>query len=192
MGLRKSAKWFSYNNEEPVYWKNSGGSLSLQGYEKRIGAGNTQTSGAEISPVPEIEMEVLRMGKLFYPAIFHKAEEGGFWISFPDIPECLTEGDDMQQAYEMAVEALGLALVNRKEEKEEIPVPSEIDRIQGEDGTLVIVEFDMQEYLRKHNSKAVKKTLSIPEWLNEEATAMGVNFSQVLQEALMSKLNIGR
>lgn len=132
------------------------------------------------------------MGKLFYPAIFHKAEEGGFWISFPDIPECLTEGDDMQQAYEMAVEALGLALVNRKEEKEEIPVPSEIDRIQGEDGTLVSVEFDMQEYLRKHNSKAVKKTLSIPEWLNEEATAMGVNFSQVLQEALMSKLNIGR
>lgn len=132
------------------------------------------------------------MGELFYPAIFHKAEEGGFWISFPDIPECLTEGDDMQQAYEMAVEALGLALVNRKEEKEEIPVPSEIDRIQGEDGTLVIVEFDMQEYLRKHNSKAVKKTLSIPEWLNEEATAMGVNFSQVLQEALMSKLNIGR
>lgn len=132
------------------------------------------------------------MGKLFYPAIFHKAEEGGFWISFPDIPECLTEGDDMQQAYEMAVEALGLALVNRKEEKEEIPVPSEIDRIQGEDGTLVIVEFDMQEYLRKHNSKAVKKTLSIPEWLNEEVTAMGVNFSQVLREALMSKLNIGR
>lgn len=132
------------------------------------------------------------MGKLFYPAIFHKAEEGGFWISFPDIPECLTEGDNMQQAYEMAVEALGLALVNRKEEKEEIPVPSEIDRIQGEDGILVIVEFDMQEYLRKHNSKAVKKTLSIPEWLNEEATAMGVNFSQVLQEALMGKLNIGR
>ena len=116
------------------------------------------------------------MGKLFYPAIFHKAEEGGFWISFPDIPECLTEGDDMQQAYEMAVEALGLALVNRKEEKEEIPVPSEIDRIQGEDGTLVSVEFDMQEYLRKHNSKAVKKTLSIPEWLNKEATAMGVKF----------------
>ena len=132
------------------------------------------------------------MGKLFYPAIFHKAEEGGFWISFPDIPECLTEGDDMQQAYEMAVEALGLALVNRKEEKEEIPVPSEIDRIQEENGTLVIVEFDIQEYLRKHNSKAVKKTLSIPEWLNEEATAMGVNFSQVLQEALMNKLNIGR
>lgn len=132
------------------------------------------------------------MEKLFYPAIFHKAEEGGFWISFPDLQECFTEGDDMKQAYEMAVEALGLALVNRKEEKEEIPMPSEIDKIQNEEGIFVVIEFDMQEYLRKHNAKAVKKTLSIPQWLNEEATAMGINFSQVLQEALMNKLNIGR
>ena len=132
------------------------------------------------------------MEKLFYPAIFHKAEEGGFWISFPDLPECFTEGDDMKQAYEMAVEALGLALVNRKEEKEEIPMPSEIDKIQNEEGIFVVIEFDMQEYLRKHNAKAVKKTLSIPQWLNEEATAMGINFSHVLQEALMNKLNIGR
>ena len=53
------------------------------------------------------------MEKLFYPALFHKSEEGGFWISFPDFPECFTEGDDMKQAYEMTVEALGLALVNR-------------------------------------------------------------------------------
>lgn len=132
------------------------------------------------------------MEKLFYPALFHKSEEGGFWISFPDFPECFTEGDDMKQAYEMAVEALGLALVNRKEEKEEIPDPSDLDKIQNEDGTIVIVEFDMLEYQRKYNSKAVKKTLSIPEWLNEEAVSMGVNFSQVLQEALMSKLNISR
>lgn len=132
------------------------------------------------------------MEKLFYPALFHKSEEGGFWISFPDFPEFFTEGDDMKQAYEMTVEALGLALVNRKEEKEEIPDPSDLDKIQNEDGTIVIVEFDMLEYQRKHNSKAVKKTLSIPEWLNEEAVSMGVNFSQVLQEALMSKLNISR
>lgn len=132
------------------------------------------------------------MEKLFYPALFHKSEEGGFWISFPDFPECFTEGDDMKQAYEMTVEALGLALVNRKEEKEEIPDPSDLDKIQNEDGTIVIVEFNMLEYQRKHNSKAVKKTLSIPEWLNEEAVSMGVNFSQVLQEALMSKLNKSR
>lgn len=132
------------------------------------------------------------MNKLFYPAIFHRAEEGGFWVSFPDFPECLTEGDDMQQAYEMAFEALGIALVGRKEEGAEIPKPTEVDQISVDDGTIVIVEFDMLEYQKKHNSRAVKKTLSIPEWLNEEATAMGVNFSQVLQEALLSKLNISR
>lgn len=132
------------------------------------------------------------MNKLFYPAVFHKAEEGGFWVSFPDLPECFTEGDDMSQAYEMAVEALGLALVSRKEDKEEIPAPTEIDKLNSDDGTLVIVEFDMLEYQKKHNSRAVKKTLSIPEWLNEEATAMGVNFSQVLQEALMNKVNAGK
>ena len=128
------------------------------------------------------------MNKLFYPAVFHKAEEGGFWISFPDFPECLTEGDDMQEAYEMAVEALGLVLTGRAEEKEEIPKPTEVDQISVDDGVLVIVEFDMMEYQRKHNSRAVKKTLSIPEWLNYAAIKAGVNFSQVLQEALMEKV----
>ena len=132
------------------------------------------------------------MNKLFYPALFHKAEEGGFWISFPDFPECFTEGDDITQAYEMAVEALGLAVTSRKKEKEEIPAPTEIDKLSLEDGILVIVEFDMLEYQKKHNSRAVKKTLSIPEWLNEEATAMGVNFSQVFREALINKVNAGK
>ena len=132
------------------------------------------------------------MNKLFYPAVFHRAEEGGFWVSFPDFPECFTEGDDMTRAYEMAVEAMGLALVSRKEEGEEIPSPTEIDKVDVEEGTLAIIEFDMLEYQKKHNSRAVKKTLSIPEWLNEEATAMGVNFSQVLQEALLGKLGINK
>lgn len=129
------------------------------------------------------------MKKLFYPALFHKAEEGGFWVSFPDLPECLTEGDNMDQAYEMAVEALGLALTSREEEKDPIPLPSSPDTITVEpDSFIVVVEFDMAAYKKRTNSKAVKKTLSIPEWLNEEATAMGVNFSQVLQEALIAKI----
>lgn len=132
------------------------------------------------------------MEKLFYPAIFHEAEEGGFWVSFPDLPECLTEGDDMQQAYEMAVDALGISLTSRKAEGEPIPKPTEINKVDTEDGFLAVVGFDMMEYQKKHNSRAIKKTLSIPEWLNEEAVARGVNFSQVLQEALMLKLNIGR
>lgn len=129
------------------------------------------------------------MNKLFYPAIFHKAEEGGFWVSFPDIPECLTEGDDMTQAYEMAVDALGLSISTMIETKQTLPPASTPDILVVEDGFVVIVEFDMAAYRKKHNSKAVKKTLSIPEWLNEEAIALGVNFSQVLQEALIAKIH---
>ena len=126
---------------------------------------------------------------VFYPAIFHKAEEGGFWISFPDLPECLTEGNDMTQAYEMAVNALGLALTSREIENEPIPEPSApSDIIVEKDSFLVVVEFDILAYKKRTSPRAVKKTLSIPEWLNEEATAIGVNFSQVLQEALMQKL----
>lgn len=131
------------------------------------------------------------MKKLFYPAIFHVADEGGFWVSFPDLPECLTEGDNMAQAYEMAVDALGLCLSDCVACGREIPEATAPDKIDILDGmVLVIVEFDMAEYRRKHSSRAVKKTLSIPEWLNEEAIKAGINFSQVLQEALVLKLNL--
>lgn len=132
------------------------------------------------------------MDRLFYPAIFHKAKEGGFWVTFPDIPECMTQGDDMQEAYEMAVDALGLSLTTMEDEKEPIPKASSLDKVDPEDGTLVIVEFDIAEYRRKNCSRAIKKTLSIPEWLNEAAIRENLNFSQILQEALMAKLGVNR
>lgn len=133
------------------------------------------------------------MGRLFFPAIFHVAEEGGFWVTFPDLPECLTQGDDMKQSYEMAADALGLTITTMEESGEQIPEPSAPDTICIEEGAfLVVVEFDLMEYRRKHCSRAVKKTLSIPEWLNEAAVKQGINFSQVLQEALMAKLSISR
>ena len=129
------------------------------------------------------------MNRLFYPAIFHK-EDGGFWISFPDFPECFSDGDDMQQAYENAVDALGLAITSRQEEKETIPNPTDISELKLDNGYLVVIEFDLLAYLKKHSSKAVKKTLTFPVWLNVSATAMGLNFSQVLQEALMQKVQM--
>lgn len=129
------------------------------------------------------------MNKLFYPALFHKAEEGGFWVTFPDIPECMTDGDNMSQAYEMAVDALGLALTSMEQEHITLPQPSTPDIIvQPKNAFLVVIEFDMIAYKRKHCSRAVKKTLSIPEWLNDAALEMNINFSQVLQEALLQKI----
>lgn len=133
------------------------------------------------------------MDRLFYPAVFHRAEEGGFWVTFPDIPECMTQGDDMRQAYQMAAEALGLSITTMEENKEPIPQASLPDEIEpADDGFVVVVEFDLMEYRRQHCSRAVKKTLSIPEWLNEAAVKQGINFSQVLQEALLAKLNLAK
>lgn len=128
---------------------------------------------------------------LFYPAIFHNAEEGGFWVTFPDIPECLTEGDNISEAYKMAYEALGLALSERIKNNESLPVPSSPRTIPvNEDEYPILVEFNLFEYNKKFNSKSVKKTLSIPEWMNEKAISMGINFSQVFQEALMEKFDL--
>lgn len=126
------------------------------------------------------------MKRLFYPAVFHKAEEGGFWVSFPDIPECFTEGDSIEEAYSMAVDALGLALTERIKDEEELPKASNVEDI-NKDEMVVVVQFDLLEYNRKHNNKAIKKTLTIP--LNQEALSMNINFSQVLQEALMERIN---
>ena len=131
------------------------------------------------------------MGKVFYPAVFHIAEEGGFWVSFPDIPECLTEGDNMGDAYQMAWEALGLSLSYAVDHGEAVPSPSVPNEIPvDKDEFLAVIEFDLMEYRRKHCSRAVKKTLSIPEWLNEAAMKQNINFSQVLQEALMNKVKM--
>ena len=91
----------------------------------------------------------------------------------------------------MAIAALGLALTDRSRNQEPIPTPSAPNQISLDDADshIVIIQFDREAYQKKHNSRAVKKTLSIPEWLNEEAIALGINFSQVLQEALLTKIH---
>ena len=131
------------------------------------------------------------MNQFFYPAIFHTDEQSGFWISFPDFPECMTQGEDMHEAYEMAVEALGLCIEECFQNGETLPEPSLPNQLAiAPTDCICIIDFDLIKYRRKHNSKAIKKTLSIPEWLNEIAIEQNINFSQVLQEALMQKVGI--
>lgn len=127
--------------------------------------------------------------KLFYPAVFEPEEDGGFTVDFPDIPGCYTQGENLEDCYEMAFDVLGLCLSVMEDQKETIPTPSNPQDIPVEKGQFVaVIEFDLAAYNRKHNSKAVKKTLSIPQWLNEEAMKHNINFSQTLQEGLMNKL----
>ena len=129
--------------------------------------------------------------ELFYPAIFQLEDNGSYSVFFPDVPGCNTCGDDMEDAYAMAFDALGIMLEYMEDNKQPIPTPSSPGSVKLEDGQFVVaIRFDMMEYKRKTSSKAVKKTLSIPEWLNEEALARNINFSQVLQDALMQKIGI--
>lgn len=131
------------------------------------------------------------MHHYFYPAIFHNDKKGGYWISFPDFPECMTQGETMKEAYEMAVEAMGLCIDDRLKNEESLPeVSAPVDYILQEGDFSCLIEFDLVQYRKKHNTKSVKKTLSIPEWLNEAAMEHDINFSQVLQEALMKKMGI--
>ncbi len=131
------------------------------------------------------------MHHYFYPAIFHNDKKGGYWISFPDFPECMTQGETMEEAYEMAVEAMGLCIDDRLKNEESLPeVSAPVDYILQEGDFSCLIEFDLVQYRKKHNTKSVKKTLSIPEWLNEAAMEHDINFSQVLQEALMKKIGI--
>lgn len=96
---------------------------------------------------------------------------------FSDIPEALTQGDSLQEAYEMAVDCLGLALSIREDENQPFPVTSFPDNINLKSNEyLVIIEFNLLEYKKRTNSKAVKKTLSIPEWMNTAALKKGSIF----------------
>lgn len=134
------------------------------------------------------------MSKIYYPAVFHVAEDvGGYWVEFPDLPGCATQGKNDREAYKMAEDALGLWLDRTGEDfKREIGEPSNcFDVIKKYPNELIMmVGCDPEEYCRKYHSKAIKKTLTIPEWLNDRATKANINFSQVLQEALMKKLGI--
>lgn len=129
--------------------------------------------------------------KYIYPAVFTKEDEGGYSVDFPDLEGCYTCGEDLSEAIYMAEDVLALTLVHYEDEKREIPAPSERENISlAENEFINYVGCDTTSYRRTMNSKAVKKTLSIPAWLNEAATAAGVNFSQVLQDALKSKLDL--
>lgn len=120
-----------------------------------------------------------------YPAIFHH-EDNSYWIEFPDLPGCQTFGDTISEAMECAQEALSGYLLTLLEEQRPLAVPSNPTAIVSDDNSFVtLVSCDINQY---KNVKAVKKTLTIPSWLNDRATAMGINFSQVLQDALLNKI----
>lgn len=129
--------------------------------------------------------------KLVYPACFYEDEDGGYSVEIPDLKGCCTQGDTLEETMEMAQDAALGWLLTSIEEEEEIPTPSKIEEIELENnnGFKTLLLLDIDQYSEKYGSKkAIKKTLTIPEWLNRRAEKIGINFSKTLQEALLSKI----
>lgn len=132
-----------------------------------------------------------------YPACFYKEKESGYSVIFPDLNHLSTCGDTLEEALSMAVDCLAGYLYSEKKENNDIPVPSDLKSINPdeeyddyEEVFINIVTVDVDEYAKKHFEKSVKKTLTIPKWLNDTAVNRGINFSQILQSALLKELHI--
>jgi len=127
--------------------------------------------------------------KYVYPAIFTPLEEGGYDVYIPDLPYCRTCGDGLADAMEMAEDAASMWLWDAENKKEDIPTPSE--SLEHESPQFVnFIKADTDAYRRQNDNRAVKKTLTIPAWLNAEAEKAHVNFSGILQAALAERLGI--
>ncbi|MBR4555538.1 MAG: type II toxin-antitoxin system HicB family antitoxin [Ruminococcus sp.] len=126
-----------------------------------------------------------------YPAVFTAEEEGGYSVRFPDLEGCYTQGETAEEAFEMAKDVLCLTLYGLEEDGEPINPPSDIRSLElaGNEFSS-LVDCDTMEYRRYFESKSVKKTLTIPSWLNARSEKAHINFSAVLQKALMQELNI--
>lgn len=126
--------------------------------------------------------------KYVYPAVL-VPDGDGYYVYFPDLENCFTQGDDLCDAVEMAQDVLNLMLMTMEDDKLPIQAASAVADVQCEEGAIVtLVSADTTEYRKKYGNYAVKKTLSIPAWLNTLAEEKGVNFSATLQEALRAKL----
>ena len=139
--------------------------------------------------------------KSVYPVIFTPLndEKDTILIEVPDL-QILTEGFGMADAVDMARDAIGLKGIDYEGDGRELPQPSlmsDIDVTKGtfaEDGKscLSLVDIDFMEYRRKVDNKTVRRNVTLPNWLNQEADKAHINVSRVLQEALMTKLGVSR
>jgi predicted RNase H-like HicB family nuclease len=131
------------------------------------------------------------MAKHVFPAIFTKEDDGKYSVVFPDIESCYTGGDDMADAIEMAEDVLCLTLYDMEKDGKAIPPASDCKTVKtGDDDVVSLIRCDTETYRRFYENKSVKKTLTIPMWLDERAQRANINFSGVLQDALKAHLQI--
>lgn len=120
-----------------------------------------------------------------YPAIFEQNNDGSYTITFPDLPGCISEGKSLANAIDMAQSALTQWIEYLLEEKENIPDPSQANKINILDNQFVnFVRADIRD------NRAVRRTVSIPSWLDTKANDAGISLSKILQDALKTRLGV--
>lgn len=131
--------------------------------------------------------------KLVYPAYFTPLAEGnGYCVTFPDLPGCVTQGNSLAEAIEMAIDAASGWVLDELEDGKKPPHASEIKDITIENANdfVNIIVLDMDSYAEKYGDKAIRKNCTIPAWLNTMSERANINFSAVLQKALKEELHL--
>lgn len=125
-----------------------------------------------------------------YSALFTKTENG-YTVEIPDLTGCVTDGGTLEEATRMIKDALGGCLCTL-EDHGEYPTASRLpsDFFLSKDQFAAMVDVDTERYRAETDNRAVRKNVSIPAWLNSRAERAGVNFSQILQDALKSRLHV--
>ena len=130
------------------------------------------------------------MAKYVYVAVISD-DDGKFMVEFPDLENCFTEGDTLVEAVALAEDALGMVLAEYEDQQKPLPVSTPMEAVEHNEGDIVtLIYADTVAWRKKLSTKSVKKTLTIPAWLNTLAEEHKVNYSQVLQEALMEHVGI--
>ena len=127
--------------------------------------------------------------KYQYPAIF-TYDEDAILVDFPGLDGCYTDGADEKEAFENAEDVLNLELMSRENHGEPIPAPADVRTLSlPAHGFIGMIQADTTAYRKKVDTKTVRKNVSIPSWLNQLAVEHNINFSNVLQNALMRELH---
>lgn len=123
------------------------------------------------------------MKEFIYPAVFHKNNDKSFTVTFPDLPGCITEGKSLGSAMKMAQSALTQWIDYLNDEKEPLPVASSYTSLKAADDEIIsFIQADIRD------TRAVKRTVSLPKWMDDQASEIGFSLSKLLQEAIQKKL----
>lgn len=136
------------------------------------------------------ERRSLKM-KLVYPAIFTPCiEKNGYTVEVPDLPGCVTEGKDLADAIEMGIDAASGWVLVELEEGNNIPSPSlgkDDIKLEEPESFISMLVLDIDAYAEKYGNKTVRKNITIPAWLNTYGEKNNINFSRILQDALLKR-----